>query len=102
MSHYLGRIVPDGRTFNQTTGLDLTPGPGPLGGPRFVLLHFTNVVLTGGAKLTVNLGYGTDVFTSAAGSEFWSRPVDIALSPIRIRIVGGNGSARLLEYGSGE
>src|SRR5260370_1366833 len=102
MSHYLGRVVADGSTFNQTTGLDLTPGPGPLGGPRFVMLHFDSVALSGGAKLTVNLGYGADVFTSSAGSDFWSRPVDIALSPIPIRIVGGTGSARLVEYGSGE
>jgi hypothetical protein len=102
MSHYLGRVVADGRPITQTAGLDLMPGPGPLGGPRFVLLHFDNVVLAVGAKLTVNLGYDTDVFTSASGSDFWSRPVDIAVSPIPIRIVGGTGSARLVEYGSGE
>src|ERR1041385_373109 len=102
MSHFLGRVVADGRTFNQTTGLDLTPGAGPLGGPRFILLHFDSVALSAGASLTVNLGYGTDVFTSAAGSDFWSRPVDIAVSPIQMRIVGGTGSARLVEYGSGE
>jgi len=102
MTHFLGRVVADGRTFNQTTGLDLTPGPGPLGGPRFIMLHFNNVALSAGTTLTVNLGYGTDVFTSTAGSDFWSRPVDIAVSPIQMRIVGGTGSAQLLEYGSGE
>ncbi len=102
MSHNLGRVVADGRTFNQAAGLDFVPGPGPLGGPRFVILHFDSVHLTGGAKLTVNLGYGTDVFTSSSGPGFWSRPVDTSLSPIPIRITGGTGSARLLEFGSGE
>ena len=102
MTHNLGRLVHDGRTFNQSAGLDLVPGPGPLGGPRFVILHFDSVNLGSGAKLTVNLGYGTDVFNAASGANFWSRPVDTSISPIAIRITGGNGSARLLEYGSGE
>lgn len=102
MSHRLGRVVPDGRTFNQAAGLDLTPSPGPLGGPRFVILHFTDVHLTGSAKLSVNLGYGTDVFSAGAGADLWSRPVDTSIDPIPIRITGGNGTARLLEYGSGE
>lgn len=98
MSHNLGRVVPDGRTFNETAGLDL----GPLGGPRFVMLHFDNVNLTGAARLTVDLGYGTDVFNASSGSSFWSRPVDGSVNPISIRITGGSGSARLLEVGSGE
>jgi Trypsin-like peptidase domain/von Willebrand factor type A domain len=102
MTHNLGRLVHDGRTFNQTSGLDLVPSPGPLGGPHFVILHFDSVNLTGGAKLTVNLGYGTDVFNASSGSNFWSRPVDTSISPIAIRITGGTGSARLLEYGCGE
>jgi hypothetical protein len=102
MSHNLGRVVPDGRSFDEATGLDLVPGPGPLGGPRFVILHFDNVALAGAARLTVELGYGTDTFNASSGSSFWSRPVDTSLSPIRIRITGGSGSARLLEYGSGE
>ncbi|MCU0601198.1 MAG: VWA domain-containing protein [Desulfobacterales bacterium] len=102
MSHNLGRVVSDGRTFNQTGGLDLTPSPGPLGGPRFVILHFDNVNLSGAAKLTVDLGYGTDVFNKNSGANFWSRPVDTSIAPIRIRIAGGTGSARLLEYGAGE
>ncbi len=102
MTHNLGRRVHDGRTFNQGSGLDLVPGPGPLGGPLFVILHFDQVNLSGGAKLTVDLGYGTDVFTAGAGQDLWSRPVDTRVNPIPIRIVGGNGSARLLEFGSGE
>lgn len=102
MSHFLGPVVPDGRTFNQATGLDLTPRAGSLGGPRFLILHFDNVNLAGAAKLTVELGYGTDVFNKSSGTSFWSRPVDTAVTPIRMRITGGTGSARLLEFGAGE
>ncbi|MFL7871943.1 MAG: trypsin-like peptidase domain-containing protein [Anaerolineales bacterium] len=102
MSHNLGPIVPDGRTFDEAAGLDLIPTPGLLGGPHFVILHFTSVNLTGSARLTVNLGYDTDVFNSSSRSDFWSRPVDTFTSPILIRITGGRGSAQLLEYGSGE
>lgn len=102
MTHRLGRVVTDGRTITQSSGIDLTPAPGLHGPVRFVVLHFDNVNLSGGAQLTVPLGYGTDVFTSNSGSSFWSRPVDTATLPIQIRIGGGSGSARLLEFGSGE
>jgi hypothetical protein len=102
MSHFLGPVVNDGRTFNQSTGLDFVPRAGALGGPRFVILHFDNVNLSGAAKLTVELGYGTDVFNASSGNDFWSRPIDTSVSPIQIRITGGNGSARLLEFGAGE
>src|SRR5215211_2002029 len=102
MTHFLGRVVQDGRTVSSTAGLNLIPSPGPLGGPRFVMLHFDNVSLKGAARLVVELGYGTDVFTASSGPSFWSRPVDTRISPIPIRITGGSGSARLLEYGSGE
>lgn len=102
MTHALGRVVADGRTFTHSSGLDLTPGPGTLGPPRFVFLHFDSVLLNGGARLEVALGYDTDVFTSASGSDFWSRPANAINTPITMRIVGGTGSARLLEFGSGE
>jgi hypothetical protein len=102
MTHYLGPVVTDGRTVTQASGLDLVPRPGPLGGPRFVILHFDNVTFSGGADLTVNLGYGSDVFNASSGGAFWSRPVDPSIGPIPIRISGGNGKARLRAYGSGE
>jgi hypothetical protein len=102
MTHNLGRVVVDGRTFDHTNGLDLVPSPGPLGGPLFVILNFDSVNLSSGAQLTVNLGYGTDVFTSGSGSNLWTRPVDTSIGTIHIRITGGNGSARLVKYGSGE
>lgn len=102
MTHFLGRVVADGRTVNQSNGIDLVPGPGPLGGPRFVFLHFGSVNLNATARLEVDLGYDKDVFTAASGPNFWSRPVSGSTSPITIRIVAGNGSATLVEYGSGE
>ena len=102
MTHFLGVVVPVNSTFNEITGLDLTPRPGSLGGPRFVILPFDNVTLNGSAQLTVELGYGTDVFNSSSGTSFWSRPVDTSIGPIPIRITGGTGSARLLEFGAGE
>jgi hypothetical protein len=102
MTHKLGRVVTDGRTFNDTAGLDLVPPPGALGGPRFVILHFDNVTLSAQATLTVPLGYGTDTFRASAGSSFWTRPVDTSIGTIQIRITGGTGTARLLEFGSGE
>ena len=102
MSHNLGRLVTDNRTVTNSSGIDLTPTSGPHGPARFVILHFDSVNLTGGAKLTVDLGYGQDVFTAAAGSTLWTRPANPGPGPIKIRIVGGTGSARLHEYGVGE
>jgi hypothetical protein len=102
MSHALGHVHHDGRNFTQAAPLNLTPASGPLGGPRFVFLHFDSVSLGTGARLEIDLGYATDVFTAASGEDFWSRPISGATSPITIRIVGGSGSARLLEYGVGE
>src|ERR1700687_6126886 len=102
MTHDLGRVVADGRALNETNGLDLAPPAGPLGGPYFVILHFDAVNLKGAAKLTVNLGYGTDVFNAASGPNFWSRPADASKGSIKIRITGGKGTARLKEFGIGE
>ena len=102
MTHRLGRVVHDGRTVTQSSGIDLTPTAGSFGPVRFVMLHFDNVNLSGGAQLHVPLGYDTDVFNASSGGSFWSRPVDTASLPIQIRISGGSGSARLLEFGSGE
>ena len=102
MTHNLGRVVASGSSLSEASGLDFFPGPGPLGGPRFVLLHFDNVILAVGARLEIALGYDTDVFVPNSGSDIWSRPINPDLGPIQIRIVGGTGTARLLEYGSGE
>ncbi|HEY9218525.1 MAG TPA: serine protease, partial [Phenylobacterium sp.] len=102
MTHTLGRRVTDGRTVTDSAAVDLTPTPGPVGPARFVILHFDNVNLSGGAKLTVALGYGTDVFTAGSGADIWTRPANPGPGPIQIRITGGAGSARLKEYGVGE
>ena len=108
MSHNLGPIVVDGRTITHTSGLDLSPSAGPLGGPRFAFLRFEAVNLNGNAKLTVDLGYGSDVFTKDSGTDFWTRPANTRASdfvtarPIAIRITGGTGTARLKHYGVGQ
>lgn len=102
MTHRIGRVIHDGRTVTQASGIDLEPSDGPHGPVRFVMLHFDNANLSGGARLTVPLGYDTDVFTASSGSTFWSRPIDAAGLPVQIRISGGDGSVRLLEFGVGE
>jgi hypothetical protein len=102
MTHDLGRVVVVNQTVSDTAPLDFVPGPGPQGGPRFVILHFTNVNLQPGAALTVALGYGTDSFDVGAGPSFWSRPADTSSGPIHIRVTGGTGTALLDRYGSGE
>ncbi|NEW52760.1 VWA domain-containing protein [Nocardia cyriacigeorgica] len=102
MTHNLGRVVADGRTLTEASGIDLVPASGPVGPARFVILHFDNVNLTGGAELTVDLGYGQDVFSAGSGATLWTRPADPGAGPIRIRIVGGTGTARLRDYGVGE
>ena len=108
MTHYLGPVVADGRTVTNSAFIDLVPPGGPLGGPRFLILHFDLAALSPGAELRLDLGYDTDVFTSDSGSDFWSRPVNplepdfVTPRTIRIEIVGGTGSARLVEYGAGQ
>src|SRR5207344_1442127 len=47
-------------------------------------------------------GYATDVFRVGDGPSFWTRPADKKSGPIKIRISGGTGTARLDKYGSGE
>jgi len=82
-----------------------TPAPG---GTKFLILHFRNVSLPPGNRLEVDLGYGTDVFTSADSPEFWTRPVNIyvlpgGLVPIRYITSGTpTGGVDLDRYGRGE
>lgn len=77
-------------------------------GTKFVILHFQNVSLPASNRLEVDLGYDTDVFTSADGSQFWTRPVNIyalagGLVPIRYITNGAvNGGVQLDRYGRGE
>src|SRR5437867_3293151 len=64
--------------------------PAPMG-TKLVMLHFTGASFPASNRLEVDLGYGggeMDVFTSADGTDFWTRPVNIyaltgELVPIR-------------------
>lgn len=82
-----------------------TPAPG---GTKLLMLHFRNVSLPGNCRLEVDLGYGTDVFTAAAGPQFWTRPINVyvlpgGLVPIRyVRNGPATGSVELDQYGRGE
>src|SRR5215208_3455495 len=53
-------------------------------GTKLVMLHFQNVNLPGANRLEVDLGYDTDVFTSADGASFWTRPIDNRAFPAGI------------------
>lgn len=77
-------------------------------GTKFVILHFRNASLPANNRLEVDLGYDTDVFTSADGTDFWTRPVNIhvlagGLVPIRYITDGAaGGGVQLDKYGRGE
>ena len=43
------------------------------GGTKLLILHFRNASLPASNRVEVDLGYGTDVFTSADGPTFWTR-----------------------------
>ncbi|MFF0436562.1 trypsin-like peptidase domain-containing protein [Streptomyces sp. NPDC004327] len=77
-------------------------------GTKLVVLHFSGVSLPANNRLEVDLGYGKDVFTSADGPEFWSRPVNVYAFPagrVPIRYVtdgATTGGATLDRYARGE
>jgi Trypsin-like peptidase domain/von Willebrand factor type A domain len=119
VSHITGTIQPV--TPVLTIGPDSGVAPSPpntwkvdfahtqaAGGTKFLLLHFGNVTLPANNRLEVDLGYDTDVFTSADGTDFWTRPVNIyalagGLAPIRYITDGATtGSVQLDKYGRGE
>jgi hypothetical protein len=72
------------------------------------MLHFQNVNLPGANRLEVDLGYDTDVFTSADGGSFWTRPINVRAFasgnvPVRYITSGATaGSAQIDRYGRGE
>jgi hypothetical protein len=75
-----------------------------VGTTKFMILHFAGVTLGAGQRLEVPLGNGdTDVFTTASGPDFWTRPVKGGTVAIRF-VDGGSaaGTAPLTEYGRGE
>jgi hypothetical protein len=80
--------------------------PAPTG-TNFVILHFINVTLPASNRLEVDLGYDTDVFTSASGGSFWTRPINVSLLgpsiPVRYVANGAvSGGATIDRYGRGE
>lgn len=77
-------------------------------GTRFVVLHFHNASFPANNRLEVDLGYDTDVFNAASGTNFWTRPINLknvpgGLVPIRYITDGApGGGVQLFEYGRGE
>jgi hypothetical protein len=90
-----------------TWAIDFAHTPAP-GGTKLLMLHFQNVGLPGANRLEVDLGYDTDVFTSADGGEFWTRPINVRAFgsgnvPVRYITSGAPaGSAQIDRYGRGE
>ena len=77
-------------------------------GTKLLILHFANAVLPANNRVEVDLGYGTDVFTSADGTDFWTRPVNVSTFadgrvPVRYVTDGAaTGSVQIDKYGRGE
>jgi von Willebrand factor type A domain/Trypsin-like peptidase domain len=110
MSHITGTV--------QVLSVPLTIGPASAaidfphipapGGTKLLMLHFQNVNLPGANRLEVDLGYDTDVFTSADGGSFWTRPINIhafASGNVPIRYINSGapaGSVQIDRYGRGE
>ncbi|HET9640981.1 MAG TPA: trypsin-like peptidase domain-containing protein [Allosphingosinicella sp.] len=124
MSHVVGSVLPVPSPIHlgpdagpptdgpDTWSVEFTPEPAS-GGTKLVMLHFTAATLPGSNRVEVDLGYGgadtMDVFTSADGADFWTRPINLAAFgdaqvPIRyIRNGGGaTGGVTLGQYGRGE
>jgi len=110
MSHNIGRLItppapigigPD----HGDSSINFQHVSDPVEDTRFLMLHFTGASFPAGNSLVVDLGYGTDVFTSADGSDFWTRPININAFvdkrvPIQYITDGAiNGGVQLVEYG---
>ena len=92
-----------------TWSINFAHDPAPTG-TKLLMLHFTGASFPANNRLEVDLGYGgqTDVFTSADGSDFWTRPINIyslpgGLVPIRYITNGAaTGGVQMDQYGRGE
>ena len=115
MAHRLGSLVPvtPARQFRSGVGTNIaanvwedvfTAAAPPAGTTKFLILHFVGVMLNPGDSLSVPLGNGdTDVFTSASGPDFWTRPIKGDTVAIRFADGGaGTGTAPLAAFGRGE
>ncbi|MEA2880075.1 MAG: hypothetical protein QOF14_5271 [Hyphomicrobiales bacterium] len=119
MSHVTGTVQPFGPlTIGPDSGqaaaspntwiAEITPANPPIGKIKFVILHFRNAVLPASNRVEVPLGYDTDIFTSADGAEFWTRPINVNAMPggnATIKYItngAANGGVILDKYGRGE
>jgi V8-like Glu-specific endopeptidase len=77
--------------------------PAAATGTKFLMLHFTGAVFGAGDRIEMALGYDTDVFTSANGPSFWSRPIKgNSVDIVFVDGGSGTGQASLSEFGRGE
>src|SRR3954447_21372185 len=95
-------------TSPNTWLVNFAHAPAPAPGTQLLILHFQNVNLPPGNRLEVDLGYGTQVFPPADGTDFWTSAINIyklpnGLVPIRyITSLAAVGSVQLDRYGRGE
>lgn len=89
-----------------TVNFAYTPAPT---GTKLVMLHFAGASLPASNRLEVDLGYGgeTDIFTSADGTDFWTRPINVYAvgATVTIRYItngAATGGVQLDQYGRGE
>jgi hypothetical protein len=119
MSHIVGTIQaqtppaqvgPDSGaapTAPNTWTVNFAHSPAPTG-TKFLILHFQKANLPANNRLEVELGYDTDVFTSADGTDFWTRPVNIYALPgglVPIHYITNGSTTGMVEmdrYGRGE
>src|SRR5262245_31550703 len=119
MSHSVGTVQPFGPqkigpdsgaapSSANTWEFTFAPADAP-SGTRFLILHFQNVSLPAMNRLEVDLGWLSemDVFTSADGTDFWTRPINVYSQPggVKIRYItngAATGSVELNKFGRGE
>jgi len=112
MSHRLGSLLQQSPTVDVGPNIGtqvapnvwqvvFSPPTAPNGGTKFLLLHLTTAGIPAGARVEVDLGYDTDVFTSASGQSFWTRPA--GGNSVTLRYVGSAAATiSIVEYGRGE
>ncbi len=120
MSHVTGTVQPVapavkiGPDFGPTASPNIwsysfTYTPAPTG-TKLVILHFTGASFPASNRLEVDLGYSggeMDVFTSADGTDFWTRPINVYAvgANVTIRYItngAATGGVQLDEYARGE
>jgi hypothetical protein len=109
MSHIVGTLQPVSPALTIGPGLThFNPAQSPAdGGTKVLMLHFQNLNFKAGDQLKVNLGYDTDVFTSADGPDFWTRPINVYAFPAGVEITyvaagPATGNVQLDQFGRGE